>query len=217
VGASAKILAPSYMGHAAAEWQGDALVIRTAGFTNRTWLDYTGHPNSEALQITERYHRLGPDRLTREIEIVDPENFTRPITISSDLTRVTEQPGMLEYVCGENNKAGALAKVRRRRPPVVPVALLDRYVGSYRAGTGGGAFTVAIRRVGNELVADVDGKGSIPLTPLSATSFSGSILGTYAFEPSTSGVVSRFRIYSVGTDGVMEAQREIPTDGRAGQ
>ena len=206
-GRSSNAGAPSYMGHGLGEWQGDVLVIRTVGFTNRTWLDYTGHSNSEALEITERYRLAGPDRISREVQIVDPDTFTRPITVPTELNRATDEPAMLEYLCAENNKPGSWSAGRAGRPVTVPQVVLDRYVGDYRAGQGTAAFTVSISRDGTGLVANIDGKGRVPLTALSRTSFSGSILGTYEFQTNKTGGAIRLLIYSVGVDGVMEAPR----------
>jgi hypothetical protein len=199
-------LSPSYMGHASGEWQGDTLVVRNVGFTDRTWLDYTGHPNSEALEITERYRRTGPDRIERELRIVDPKTFTEPITIPTELTRIADQPSMLEYVCGENMKArSATSTGARHRPVVLPREALGHFVGEYSAGRGTGASTISIRLEGAGLVADVNGKGRVPLTALTATTFSGSVLGTYEFRSGSAGEVTRLFIHSI--EGVTQAER----------
>jgi hypothetical protein len=44
---------PSWLGSSAGKWEGDTLV-ETAGFNDKTWLDLSGHPHSEALHIVER-------------------------------------------------------------------------------------------------------------------------------------------------------------------
>src|SRR2546425_1055537 len=48
---------PSWMGYSVGHWDGDTLVIDSAGFNDETWLDSAGHPHTEALRMTERYHR----------------------------------------------------------------------------------------------------------------------------------------------------------------
>jgi len=56
--------AATYFGDTVGRWDGDTLVVTTAGFNDRTWLDFAGHPHSEALRVTERFRR-------REIAFID--------------------------------------------------------------------------------------------------------------------------------------------------
>src|SRR6185436_19657688 len=44
---------PAFTGYSAGRWEGDVLVVETAGFNNKTPLDAMGHPHSDALRITE--------------------------------------------------------------------------------------------------------------------------------------------------------------------
>jgi len=48
---------PAWLGYSVGKWEGDTLVVETAGFNDKTWLDAMGHPHSEALRVVERYHR----------------------------------------------------------------------------------------------------------------------------------------------------------------
>ena len=43
---------PSWTGYSVGRWDGDTLVVETIGFNDRTWLDVTGHPHTEALRVT---------------------------------------------------------------------------------------------------------------------------------------------------------------------
>src|SRR5262249_41687942 len=45
---------PAFMGYSVGHWEGDALVVESTGFNERTWLDFGGHPHTEELRITER-------------------------------------------------------------------------------------------------------------------------------------------------------------------
>ena len=36
---------------------GDTLVVETAGNNGKAWLDTNGHPVTDALKVTERFHR----------------------------------------------------------------------------------------------------------------------------------------------------------------
>jgi hypothetical protein len=48
---------PTWLGYSIGRWDGDTFVITTAGFNDRGWLDSAGHPQTEALRITERMRR----------------------------------------------------------------------------------------------------------------------------------------------------------------
>ena len=52
-----KDLEPTWMGTSVGRWDGDTLVIQTAGFNGRTWLDTAQHPHSDALKLTIRMAR----------------------------------------------------------------------------------------------------------------------------------------------------------------
>jgi len=94
---------PAWMGYSVGHWDGDTLVVDSAGFNDKTWLDTQGHPHSEALHTTERYRRTDFGHLEMETTIQDPKVYAKPFTvaISSLLAPDTE---LLEAVCGENNK-----------------------------------------------------------------------------------------------------------------
>jgi hypothetical protein len=94
---------PMWQGYSTGRWEGDTLVIDAVGFNDKTRLDATGHPHSEALHLTERYHRRDFGHLDVETTIDDPKLYTKPLTI-----HYTEllQPDtdILEYVCQENER-----------------------------------------------------------------------------------------------------------------
>ena len=68
----------SWTGHSIAKWEGDTLVVDTTGFNDRTWLDSTGKPHSDALHVVERYRRPGNARLEVEYTLEDPKALTKP-------------------------------------------------------------------------------------------------------------------------------------------
>src|SRR5579864_2674063 len=89
---------PTWMGYSVGRWDGDTLVVTTAGFNDRTWLDFDGHPHSEALRITERFHRRDFGHMDFEMTLEDPKTFTRPITFRADKTLVADTE-IMETVC----------------------------------------------------------------------------------------------------------------------
>jgi hypothetical protein len=72
---------PSWMGYSVGKWDGDTLVVDTAGFNDLSWLDAMGHPHSESLRVEERFHRRDFSHLDVTVTMDDPKTFTRPVTI----------------------------------------------------------------------------------------------------------------------------------------
>jgi hypothetical protein len=65
---------PWYNGHAVGHWDGDTLVVESAGFNETTFLDAGGLPHSAAMSTVERIRKLG-DRLEDIITIHDPQMY----------------------------------------------------------------------------------------------------------------------------------------------
>jgi hypothetical protein len=91
---------PSWMGYSVGRWEGDTLVVESAGYNDLTWL-LGGYPHSEGLRAIERYRRTDFGHLTLEVELHDPAVYATPwkATIQAELAADTE---LLEYVCNEN-------------------------------------------------------------------------------------------------------------------
>ena len=73
---------PTWMGYSVGRWEGNTMVVESAGFNDRTWLDYSGHPHTEALRVTERYTRKDFGHMEIQITFNDPKAYTRPWTIT---------------------------------------------------------------------------------------------------------------------------------------
>jgi len=94
---------PLWLGYSVGKWEGDTLVVETAGFNDKSWLDGMGHPHSEAMRVVERYRRRDFGHLDVETTIDDPKMYTRPFTIK--VTYLLEADSdILEYFCAENEK-----------------------------------------------------------------------------------------------------------------
>jgi hypothetical protein len=94
---------PSWLGYSVARWDGDTLVVDTIGFNDRAPLDSAGHPRSEAMHITERYHRRDVGHLDVAMTFDDPKSYTKPFTVN--VTHLLQPDAdILEYVCNENEK-----------------------------------------------------------------------------------------------------------------
>jgi hypothetical protein len=88
---------PTWMGHSVGKWEGDTLVIHTAGFK----LDRVGHPYSEELQLTERFRRIDRETLQLDLTFHDPKTYTRDWT-GRKLFRLRPTWELKEYVCEDN-------------------------------------------------------------------------------------------------------------------
>ena len=104
-------LEPTFMGDSVGTWEGDTLVVDVIGFNDKTWVDTEGHQHSDALHVTERYRRTGPDAISYEVIIDDSKTYKQKWTTARTLTRHPEWT-LKEYVCEENNKI-------TRPPPVL--------------------------------------------------------------------------------------------------
>jgi hypothetical protein len=128
---------PTWMGYSVGRWEGDTLVVDTAGYNDRTWLDLTGHPHTEALRVTERFRRLNTGQMKIEMTFDDPKTYTRPWTISVDAQFVPDTE-LLEFVCNENEKSSSHytgdASADKTRAVTLAPAVLTRYAGRYNAG-----------------------------------------------------------------------------------
>jgi hypothetical protein len=97
---------PSWLGYSIGRWEGDTLVVDTAGFNDKSWLDGSPeHRHSEDMRIQERFHRRDFGHLDLQITIEDPKIYTKPITIKVTELLVPDSD-ILEYVCNENEKDG---------------------------------------------------------------------------------------------------------------
>ena len=95
-------LIPSYMGNSVGRWEGDTLVVDVIGFNDKTWLAGTGTFHTDALHVTERYTRVDKDQINYEVTMEDPNVFTKPWTLRSNLM-LRDGTRLQEMVCAENN------------------------------------------------------------------------------------------------------------------
>ncbi len=190
----------SFMGYSVGHWEGDELVVESRGFKDTTWLDYGGHPHSEALHIIERYRRIDFGHMHREVTVMDPETFTKPITIAAEMT-LTPDTELLEYVCAETPRERFHLVGRTTKEKNVKVApeILAKYVGVYdfQDANAFGIRTVNVKLSSGQLFVDFNGKGKVPLVPMSQTMFSPRLLGTYEFVMDDHGVVTHLLTHGV--------------------
>jgi hypothetical protein len=101
---------PQWMGESRGRWEGDALVVETGGFADKSsyWWATSWRASRPSLRMVERFRRLDAETLDYEFTMTDPTMFTRPWTARYPLTTnqrargVTEGP-LYEYACHEGN------------------------------------------------------------------------------------------------------------------
>ena len=94
---------PAYLGYSVGRWEGDTFVVETRGFNDRTPLDAMGHPRSEAMHVTERFHRRDFGHLDTEITFDDPQYYTRQFSVKISYDLVPDND-IFEMFCGQNEK-----------------------------------------------------------------------------------------------------------------
>jgi len=94
----------NYMGASAGNWDGDTLVIDSAGFNDITTIDTAGVPHSEALTLQERMRVIdGGQTLEDVITVTDPETFTKPWQTRVTFKRLPADTWLKEFVCTDKN------------------------------------------------------------------------------------------------------------------
>ena len=105
---------PLYNGHSVGHYEGDTLVIQSAGFNGGTFLDASGAPHTDELVTVERIRRVSPTELEDVVTIHDPDYYTRDWQVRFVYT-LRNDVRLQDYVCGEKHRdLSAVAGVRRR-------------------------------------------------------------------------------------------------------
>jgi hypothetical protein len=157
---------PTWMGYSVGRWEGDTLVVTTAGYNDRTSLDLGGHPHSEALRTTERFHRRDTGHMDLQVTIEDPKAYNRSWTLPVDLDLMPDGE-LIEYICEDRDKPHLVGK--RDEEFHVAKDVLAQYVGRYDSANGA---PVLVTLEGDRLMIDPGGMGKIPLIAMSENSFS---------------------------------------------
>ena len=181
---------PTWQGYSVGHWDGDTLVVESSGFNELTWLDLGGHPHTEELRVTERFHRRDFGHMDLKTTFDDPKLYARPWTISAvvDLIPDTE---LLEYVCNENERSAdhfVITEADRNKfrstVKLTPEALA-KYTGVYEAPrSNGNPFTYTISMDDGVLAIQASGifVGKFPLSAQTEDTFT--IFSAYLAEMS---------------------------------
>jgi hypothetical protein len=190
---------PDWMGYSVGHWEGDTLVIETAGFNDRTWLDDDGRPHTEALRVTERLQRkdFGHMQITRTF--VDPGALLEPWTVPVKL-EVDPDHELLEYVCNENEKdrVHLVGKASDVKSVKIAPEILAKYAGSYEfKSPTTGKIQNWIFSVKEDRLVLGGAFPSTPLTSLSETEFSSPAGFNMVFVKNDAGAVAGVSLQAV--------------------
>lgn len=95
---------PAWQGYSVGHWEGNTLVVETAGFKDKGWLDMAGHPASESLHVIERFTRRDLGHMDLQVTINDPKTYVKPWTVNAKV-HLLPYDDLIEHICEENNRA----------------------------------------------------------------------------------------------------------------
>ncbi len=87
-----------FYGDSIGHWDGDTLVVETINYSPNTTL----RGAYQDLKVTERFTRVGPDKLLYQFKVEDPTTWVEPWSGEYEFTRGTR---VFEYACHEGNYA----------------------------------------------------------------------------------------------------------------
>lgn len=77
---------PRALGYSLGHWEGNDLVVDTAGFADWGWINRAGYPHSDALRVTERFHRIDREHMRLDLILNDPKAYVEPWKMAIDFT-----------------------------------------------------------------------------------------------------------------------------------
>jgi len=186
---------PTWMGYSIANWEGETLVVNTAGYNDQTSLDLAGHPHTEALRLTERYHRRDFGHLDLQVTFNDPKAYTRPWTIPVQFDLLPEGQ-LIEYVCENERDAAHLVGTVGEEAPV-SAEVLARYAGTYEArDTLVGVPGVILLEGGRLMISS--GGGKVPLIAHGENTFTMEGTGVEFVKDATGTVTAMIQHWTEG-------------------
>jgi hypothetical protein len=96
-------LDPTWQGTSAGRWEGDTLVVETAGFNGKLWLDQAGLPQSPQMMVRERIRLVDANTLEDVLTFDDKGAYTAPWSASLRFKRLPDDTLIRDDVCGERH------------------------------------------------------------------------------------------------------------------
>jgi hypothetical protein len=90
-----------WQGSSQGRWEGDTLVVESASFNGKAWLNELGDITSHMQTVVERFTPVDDDTVIYRATVSDPIPYTRPWTIEVPMHRKADE--LLEVACHEDN------------------------------------------------------------------------------------------------------------------
>ncbi len=190
---------PAWMGYSVGHWEGDTLVVESAGYNDRTWLDFDGHPHSEALHMTERYRRRDFGHMEVTATFEDPKIVAHSWTIAVQMDLAADRE-LLEYVCENEKDRGHIQSASTAAPAretAIASETLARYAGTYEIRKSDKTVEIVeISAANGDLFWELDKQGRQRLIPFGGATFS--LSGSWiVFVADSAGSITHFTMQEV--------------------
>jgi len=104
---------PAWLGYSIGRWDGDTLVVDTAGLNGRAWVDTgSGHPQTDAARVTERFTRRDIGHMDIEITIDDPKAYLKPWTAKVPVNLLADSD-LIETFCENERDLGKMDRASK--------------------------------------------------------------------------------------------------------
>jgi hypothetical protein len=100
---------PTWQGYSTAKWEGDTLVVNSAGFRDDIWIDWNGSVINEGAKVTEKIRRPDYGHLDIEVTVDDPKAYTKPWTVMLK-QRIALNTELVDEICLENEQSSRRMK-----------------------------------------------------------------------------------------------------------
>jgi hypothetical protein len=100
---------PSWQGYSSAKWEGDTLVVNSAGFRDDIWIDWNGSVITSVAKVQERIRRPDYGHLEVVVTVDDPKAYTKPWTVTLH-QRLALNTELVDEICLENEKSSQRMK-----------------------------------------------------------------------------------------------------------
>jgi hypothetical protein len=97
------LVLPFFNGHSVGHFEGDTLVVESAGFKENSFVDATGAPHTDELRTVERIRKVSPTQLEDVITVHDPQYYSRDWQARFVYTQRNDVR-LEDYVCGEPHR-----------------------------------------------------------------------------------------------------------------
>ena len=104
---------PFYNGHSVGHFEDDTLVVESAGFNDKTFVDATGAPHTDEMRTVERIRKIRPTQLEIVITVHDPQYYTRDWQ-ARFVYNQRDDVRLDDYLCGDEHRDISSVKGVRR-------------------------------------------------------------------------------------------------------